>query len=113
MTRTEADDLVARYHDALNSHNLAALMPFYAQDAVVVSPMFRTLHGRAAIQASFENLFHLAPDYRVQPNDSLFEGDRAAEISTALPPMRPSTSPSGHAATHAPQPMHFSGSILG
>jgi len=84
MTRDEADDLIRRYHVALNGHDLAALMSFYAEDAVVVSPMFRTLRGRDAIRHSFESLFALAPDYRVQSNDSLFEGDRAAEISTAM-----------------------------
>ena len=83
MTRSEANDLIERYHCALNGHNLTLLMPFYAEDAVVVSPMFRTLRGRDAIRQSFEDLFRLAPDYRVLPNDSLFEGDRAAEISTA------------------------------
>ena len=83
MTRDEADDLIRRYHDALNSHDVAALMSFYAEDTVAVSPMFLTLRGREAIRRSFENLFELAPDYHVQPNDLLLEGDRAAEISTA------------------------------
>jgi serine phosphatase RsbU (regulator of sigma subunit) len=83
MTRDEADDLLRRYHDALNGHDVDALMSFYAEDIVVVSPMFSTVRGRAAVRQSFESLFRLAPDYRVQSEDSLFEGNRLAEISTA------------------------------
>ena len=85
VTRDGAVDLLRRYHEALNSHNVPALMAMYAEDAVAVSPIFHTLKGRPAIQESFENLFALVPDYRVDPNESLFiyEGDRAAEVSTA------------------------------
>ena len=83
MTRDEADDLIRRYHDALNSHDIDALMAFYADDAVVVSPMFTMVRGREAVRKSFENLFALAPDYSVQATDSLLDGDRIAEISTA------------------------------
>ena len=83
MTRDEADDLLRRYHRALNDHDVDTLMSFYAEDIVIVSPMFSTLHGREAVRQSFESLFRLAPDYQVQSDDSLFEGARLVEISTA------------------------------
>ena len=85
VTRDGAIDLLRRYHEALNNHDVPALMAMYADDAVAVSPIYHTLRGRPAIQDSFENLFSLVPDYRVDPNESLFiyEGDRAAEVSTA------------------------------
>lgn len=85
MTRDGAVDLLRRYHEAMNGHDVPALMAMYAEDAVAVSPIFHTLKGRPAIQESFESLFALVPDYRVDPNESLFiyEDDRAAEVSTA------------------------------
>jgi predicted ester cyclase len=84
MTHDEARQLIRRFHDALNAHDVSTLTDLYAEDAVVVSPMFSTLSGRAAVQQAYEDLFRLAPDYHVQPDDSLFifEGARAADIST-------------------------------
>jgi steroid delta-isomerase-like uncharacterized protein len=85
VTRLEASELLRRYHAAHSAHDLGALMPLYAEDAVVVSPMFNTLRGRDAIRQSFEAFFRLAPDYRVSPEEPPFihEDDRVAELSTA------------------------------
>jgi serine phosphatase RsbU (regulator of sigma subunit) len=84
VTRDEATRLISRYHDALNAHDVDTLTGFYAEDAVVVSPIFSILRGRTAIRESFGNLFRLAPDYQVEPDPSLFifEGARAADINT-------------------------------
>jgi len=59
-------------------------MALYAEDAVLVSPMFETVTGRAAIGRSFDRLFVIFPDYSIQMRDalSLFDGERAAEFST-------------------------------
>ena len=85
MTREEAVDLLRRYHAALDRHDADQLASFYAEDALVVSPMFKTLSGRRAVRQSFEDLFRLAPDYHARPDESLLivEGDRAADFSTA------------------------------
>ena len=77
-------DLLGRHRDALNRHDVASLMALYAEDAVLVSPMFATVHGRTAIGATFERLFAIVPDYAIVMKDALFlaDGDRAAEFST-------------------------------
>ena len=69
----------------MEGHDVAGLMTCYAADAVAVSPVFRTLTGRAAIEASFDHLFRVVPDYRVDAEESflIHEGDRAAEVTTA------------------------------
>ena len=84
MQTDEVRLLLGRHQDALNRHDVGALKSFYADDAVVDSPMFDTVRGRDAIGASFERLFALFPDYRVRVSDDLFlaDGDRAAEFST-------------------------------
>ena len=84
MTPHEMKLLLRRHQDALNRHDVPALLRLYADDAVLESPMFDTLRGRAAIGASFERLFTIFPDYSIVMSDAhyLSEGDRAAEFST-------------------------------
>lgn len=86
MTREEVSALLRQHQQALNDHDVAALMTLYAEDAVVTSPMFNTVGGRAAIEGAFEALFKLWPDYRIRLRDSLFicEENRAAEFSTVM-----------------------------
>jgi steroid delta-isomerase-like uncharacterized protein len=82
--RDEARRILQRHQEALNRHDVAGLAELYAEDAVLESPMFRTVRGRQAIGASFHRLFEAFPDYAVTMRDPLFifEGDRAAEFST-------------------------------
>ena len=84
MTRDEAQGILEHHRHALNRHDIDALTAMYAEDAVLESPMFKTVRGRAAIGESFERLFALFPDYSITMRDPLFiwEGDRAAEFST-------------------------------
>jgi len=84
MTREQLRLTLQRHQEALNRHDVAGLAALYAENAVLESPMFSTVRGRAAIRASFDSLFELFPDYSVTMRDPLFicEGDRAAEFST-------------------------------
>jgi sigma-B regulation protein RsbU (phosphoserine phosphatase) len=86
MTRDQTRTFLRRHKDALNRHDVAALMPMYAESAVVTSPMFRTVHGRPAIEEAFRALFTLWPDYQIRVNDDLFicEENRAAEFGTVM-----------------------------
>jgi len=85
MLRLDAKALLQRHQQALNDHDTDALVSLYTDDAVLMSPMFETVHGKDAIRASFERLFQVFPDYAVEMSDALFihEGSRAAEFSTA------------------------------
>ncbi len=84
MTREEARRLLHVHQSALNRHDVAALVELYADDAVIISPMFDTVAGRGAIRRSFERLFTIFPDYTVEMRDALFlsDGDRAAEFGS-------------------------------
>jgi steroid delta-isomerase-like uncharacterized protein len=86
MTRDQARRILEQHRDALNRHDVAALVEFYAEDAVLDSPMFKTVRGRRAIGESFNRLFALFPDYSITMRDPLFicEGERAAEFSTVM-----------------------------
>jgi steroid delta-isomerase-like uncharacterized protein len=85
MNRDHARQILEQHRDALNRHDVAGLAALYAEDAILESPMFRTVVGRQAIAASFEKLFVLFPDYSITTRESLFiwEDNRAAEFSTA------------------------------
>jgi steroid delta-isomerase-like uncharacterized protein len=84
MTREEVISLLRRHGDALNRHDVDALASLYSDQATIVSPMFDTVQGRAAIRRSYEQLFATFPDYSVRLRDALFiwEGNRAAEFTT-------------------------------
>jgi steroid delta-isomerase-like uncharacterized protein len=84
MTRDQVRRILQLHQDALNRHDVPTLAALYAPDAVVESPMFKTITGRAAIARSFERLFALFPDYTITMRDPLFicEGNRGAEFST-------------------------------
>ena len=83
MTREQVRILLNQHQRAVNRHDPLDLAALYAEDAVLVSPMFHTVHGRKAIQQSFDRLFEIYPDYMISKSDqlSLYEGDRAAEFS--------------------------------
>ena len=55
----------------------AALAADYGDDAVVTSPMFPRAEGRDAIQASFEKLFRIFPDWDIAFEDPCVTGNRA------------------------------------
>lgn len=86
MTRDEVSAFLRRHHEALNRHDSHALATFYTEDAVVRSPMFHTVAGRAAIARAFETLFKIWPDYHLRTMSSLFicEGNRAADFTTVM-----------------------------
>jgi steroid delta-isomerase-like uncharacterized protein len=90
MTRHDVRDLLRRHHEATNGHDAAALEGLYAEDAVLVSPMFDTVRGRRAIRQSFERLFAVFPDYTIVAQDELFiaEGHRAAQFGTVTATQR-------------------------
>jgi len=85
-TRHEVTALLRRHEQALNQHDVGALMPMYADDAVVTSPMFNTVRGRDGIEEAFVALFKLWPDYHVRVNDDflIYEKNRAAEFGSVM-----------------------------
>jgi steroid delta-isomerase-like uncharacterized protein len=84
MDRDRVHSFLQRHKQALNRHDVASLMAFYAEHAVVTSPMFHTVQGSQAIEEAFRTLFTMWPDYQIEVNDALFiaEDNRAAEFGT-------------------------------
>ncbi len=83
MLREEALEFVRQLEAAVNVHDTARLLGFYADEAVTVSPVFTGISGRAAIGKSWDAMFSLFPDWTVAVTDVLVDGDRIAFMGTA------------------------------
>src|SRR5437868_14655400 len=62
-SREEAVAFAYWLAEAVNAHDVAALVGRYADNAVLVSPVFRETVGRDAIAASWEAIFQMFPDW--------------------------------------------------
>jgi steroid delta-isomerase-like uncharacterized protein len=56
MTNEELHSFLDRFRKAWENQNVTALMECYAEDCVVVSPIFSTLIGRASVEKSYRDL---------------------------------------------------------
>ena len=56
MTNDEIRSLLERFRHAWESEDIKTLVACYADDCVVVSPIFSTLTGRAQVEKSFHDL---------------------------------------------------------
>jgi steroid delta-isomerase-like uncharacterized protein len=83
MSREEAIKFASMLQMAVNEHNTALIMSLYRENAVMVSPMFRRVEGRAAIAETWERTFSLFPDWAVHVSDVMVDGDRVALLGTA------------------------------
>jgi serine phosphatase RsbU (regulator of sigma subunit) len=83
MSREQALEFVSQLEEAVNTHDTARLMGFYADEAVTVSPVFTGISGRTAIAKSWNDMFALFPDWTVAVTDVLVDGDRIVFMGTA------------------------------
>lgn len=82
MTREEFLAWTERRLDAYRRHDAAALAADHAEDGKVFSPMFSTVHGRRAIEASYRSLFTAFPDWEMTGEPPIVDGDRVAQLFT-------------------------------
>jgi len=81
ITREEAIAFFSRVADAVNRHDKAALLSYYADNATVISPAFHEMHGKEAIAASWDTMFNTFPDWTVSDVDVMVDGDRVLGIA--------------------------------
>jgi taurine dehydrogenase small subunit len=60
MTREE--ELIKRYFDAFNRHDIEGVMACYHDDPVLVAPDGKRCEGRTAVRKSYEREFAMFPD---------------------------------------------------
>jgi steroid delta-isomerase-like uncharacterized protein len=82
MTRDEILELFARQQKAWEARDPDALAASHAAEGTLVSPIFGTLNGRAAILASYRSLFQVFPDWTYTGADLVVDDSRVAEPFT-------------------------------
>jgi len=81
VKREEAIELVIGLLSAGRRGDTAALSAFYADDAVIVSPLFGEVRGFQAIAATWRTLFTSGPNSTAEISHILVDGDRVAVLS--------------------------------
>jgi predicted ester cyclase len=81
VKREEAIEFVIGLLSAARRGDIARLCEYYADDAVIVSPLFGEIHGIQAIGATWHTLFTTAPDFKAEISHILVDGDRIAVLS--------------------------------
>ena len=79
MTHDEIRDFFAEQLRHWRDHDAARLGAGHAEDGTIESPIFRTVTGRANIIASYQKLFEIFPDWEVETELPLIDGDRVAQ----------------------------------
>ena len=59
---TSEEQLINRYFDAFNRHDIEGVMACFHDEAVLVGPNGKRLVGRAEVRRSYETEFALFPD---------------------------------------------------
>lgn len=80
VQRDDAIALVRELLTAARRHDTARLLELYADDAVVVSPMFGEVRGGVAVAATWRTLFTNLPDFKADIGHVLVDGDRIAVL---------------------------------
>jgi ketosteroid isomerase-like protein len=87
---TLEEELIRRYFDAFNKHDLEGVMACFHDEAVLVGPNGKRLVGRAEVRRSYETEFALFPDAHCELRvcmgnsgrgvaESYFTGTRSAQ----------------------------------
>jgi ketosteroid isomerase-like protein len=61
---TPEEQLIQRYFDAFNRHDIEGVMACYHDEPVIVSPNGKRCEGRAEVRESYESEFAAFPDGR-------------------------------------------------
>ena len=80
MTHEAIVALLAEREAAFRHRDPRAMTHLYAEDAVLVSPIFGNLTGRRAVEASHVKLFTVFTDMRIESDPPIVQGDRALQV---------------------------------
>ena len=81
MNHGDLERITERFFTAMNRHDPRSLAALYAPTCHVESPLFSSLHGRAAVEASFKQWFTIFPDIEFKPESIVIDPPTAAVTS--------------------------------
>jgi steroid delta-isomerase-like uncharacterized protein len=79
MTHEEVVAFFAEQQLEWDRRDIEALTRRHADQGTIVSPIFRTVHGRAEILGSYQSLFETFPDWHIVGQQLVIDGDRVAQ----------------------------------
>jgi steroid delta-isomerase-like uncharacterized protein len=79
MTHDEAIQVFEHQQVCWNNRDADALANAHAPDGTIISPIFRTVQGRADILASYRTLFATFPDWQYVGQRLLVDGSLVAQ----------------------------------
>ena len=83
MTREDIAGLLAERQRSYDRRDPKGLAASHAVDGTVHSPLFPTVAGREAIEASYAALFKIFPDWQIFLEDPIIDGNRAVQAFSA------------------------------
>jgi phosphoserine phosphatase RsbU/P len=83
LARDQAVALAKQLVEAVNAKDLGSLLAMYADDAVALSPVVGEMRGISAIADWWKRTFALFPDWTVDLEDVLVDGERIAFLGRA------------------------------
>ena len=82
MTREQIVAVLNAMQRSWHARDAAALTAMHASDCTIHSPMFGEVHGLAAAEQSYRDLFRTFADWTYEGQDLIIDGLRAAQIFT-------------------------------
>ena len=82
MTREQIVTVIAAMQRAWNARDAAGLAAAHTDDAVIHSPIFGEVSGRAEVERSYRDLFRAFSDWTLDGQDLIVDGARAAQLFT-------------------------------
>jgi steroid delta-isomerase-like uncharacterized protein len=78
MTQDDIRSFLESFRRAWENHDVETLAACYAEECVVVSPVFRTLNGRSQVQKSYTDLFQAFSHQAINVEDIVIGADEPA-----------------------------------
>jgi hypothetical protein len=79
MTHDTVRDFFTAQQQNWRARDAEKLAGGHTEDGILISPIFRTVSGRPAIQRSYEELFRIFPDWDYRAERVLIDGASVAE----------------------------------
>ncbi len=80
MSRDALESLFDQRLELWRRRDSAGLAKAHAEDGIVESPIFGIVRGRAAIEASYAEIFRAFPDSTIDSTGLIIDGDQAVQL---------------------------------
>ena|ERR1700727_854727 len=76
-------EILIQFVNAINNHDLTALISLMTADHVFVDSLGNEIHGATSMEAGWRGYFAMSPDYAIHTDHVIAEGEVALAVGTA------------------------------